>query len=127
MRKTIALVLSIVLLAALFAVPASAEGQNKIRVIVSVDKAKFNPHEVLGIGGGHIVYQLSLFLLLSLMFQPMPLESSRRYLASRRSSSTIRRFFSESPLESANPAHPSQHRPFHGGELNALRLPRPGA
>ncbi|WP_367883434.1 hypothetical protein [Thermococcus peptonophilus] len=51
MRKTIALVLSIVLLAALFAVPASAEGQNKIRVIVSVDKAKFNPHEVLGIGG----------------------------------------------------------------------------
>nr|2ZWP_A Chain A, Tk-subtilisin [Thermococcus kodakarensis]2ZWP_B Chain B, Tk-subtilisin [Thermococcus kodakarensis] len=33
--------------------------QNTIRVIVSVDKAKFNPHEVLGIGG-HIVYQFKL-------------------------------------------------------------------
>ncbi|WP_367884896.1 hypothetical protein [Thermococcus sp. JCM 11816] len=52
MKKSIALVLSIVLLAALFAVPASAGEQNTIRVIVSVDKAKFNPHEVLGIGGG---------------------------------------------------------------------------
>lgn len=42
MKKSIALVLSIVLLAALFAVPASAGEQNTIRVIVSVDKAKFN-------------------------------------------------------------------------------------
>jgi subtilisin len=58
MRKIVALVLSIALLAALFAVPASA-GRDKVRVIISVDKAKFNPHEVLGIGG-HIVYQFKL-------------------------------------------------------------------
>lgn len=57
MKKSIALVLSIVLLAALFAVPASAGEQNTIRVIVSVDKAKFNPHEVLGIGAHSLPVQ----------------------------------------------------------------------
>lgn len=58
MRKTVALLLSIVLLAALFVSPASAGG-NKVRVILSVDRAKFNPHEVLGIGG-HVVYEFKL-------------------------------------------------------------------
>lgn len=58
MRKITALLLSTVLLAALFAAPTSA-GEDKVRVIVSVDSAKFNPHEVLGIGG-HIVYQFKL-------------------------------------------------------------------
>ncbi|MBP1911739.1 S8 family peptidase [Thermococcus stetteri] len=59
MRRIEALLISVVLLATLFAVPASAGNQSTIRVIVSVDKAKFNPHEVLGIGG-HIVYQFKL-------------------------------------------------------------------
>jgi subtilisin len=58
-RKVFAPALVFLLAASILAVPAAAHGPDMIRVVVSVDKTKFNPHEVLGVGG-HMVYQFKL-------------------------------------------------------------------
>ncbi|NJE85589.1 peptidase S8 [Thermococcus sp. CX2] len=51
--------MALLLLAAIFAVPAVAEKPEMIRVVVHIDKAQFKPNEVLGIGG-HVIYQFKL-------------------------------------------------------------------
>ena len=53
-RVSIGIVMSLIVLGALFVVPVVAQGPEMVRVVVHIDKGQFKPNGVLGIGG-HVV------------------------------------------------------------------------
>lgn len=58
-RVSIGIVMSLIVLGALFVVPVVAQGPEMVRVVVHIDKGQFKPNGVLGIGG-HVVYEFKL-------------------------------------------------------------------
>ncbi len=58
-KVAIGVLMSLVVLGALFMVPTVAQGPDMVRVVAHIEKDKFRPNEVLGIGG-HVVYQFKL-------------------------------------------------------------------